>query len=267
MNLLDNYMAKHKTLPLTVSIQNAEFLTEDQDSMRVTASFNRKPLNAKELASTLEATFGNKMSVVKDSMIEESNVSGRLVVSGFMAKHRPVVSVKDVVLANYRETASNIFIDKRDKSVWMKVGNNLVRQDEDDLCEVASLAKAPILETGAGNYVYVNPEFAGIENTEALAFFEPTMNQILVGVRVGTDQVLTPNDGLFEVAQACISQRVTLHGQDNAYASQETASIVDDQNPEGYDVSKTVNYYEKLFGTSGDFWSSLEQMIKDKAMA
>lgn len=262
IKLAQKHIARQKTVPCTASLENVEAVSDS--AVRVVARLNKMPESYEELAQVLESKLGNLVHLVPGSAAIYSREVSGMVVSAFAAKQPTVRSAFDID-ENMREVASNVYMDDRDRSVWTKQGAHLVRKDQDDIAEVASVAKKHLRQANQMRPIEalakVQSEFAGAGNTEAMTFFDTKSNKVQFGVRVGEDHVFSAEAGLCEVAQNLVIHSAQLFGQDNPNRA-EVASL----NDAGYDIDRTVQYYERLYGDDGDFWTQLEDQIRDKAM-
>lgn len=260
-SLLDRHIKSRNGVAVTAKVDSATAISDN--AIRVVAHFNRVPTE-EECASKLESLFQGKVVAAPATFAVRRQKLGEVVIAGFMVGRPSVMSIHDID-ENFHKVHANVYMDVRDQSVWSAENSHLIRQIEDDMAEVASLAVVKQNNRRVTDVALasVRRDFGNIQNTEVLSFFNVDTASFDVGVRVGADQVLSRENGLVTITPDVVIASRSLNGVDNPQA--EIAGY--DPAVDGYDVEQTVNYYQQLFGHDPEFWERLEAQIRNKAMA
>lgn len=255
--LLDTHLQKQKS-KATASLETVAPVSDTV--LRVVAKFNRNP-SAEELAHVMSNHFGNRVEVVAGSFFSTHGASvGRTTITGYVRLPTQEMPLSET--AGMKEIAKNVYMSDEDNSVWKVVGSNIVKTTKDDIMEVASVAQVRPLNRFKPEEALANVgAYQGVNNTQYIAFLHPETATIQFGARVGEEHVYSAEAGLCEISQLQVAHIRNLRGDDilDFAAAQEVASH--------YDIQRTVDYYEKLFGDDPEFWNQLEDIIRNNAVA
>jgi len=183
----------------------------------------------------------------------------RPVMAGFLCPNVEVRDYKEE--STYKVMASNILMDPEDESLWKlstsESGNKyLTRQGQEDLSELLSIARTrdPSIPTVASLA-------SDVVNREYVAYVDPTEYKMLYGYGIpasaGTTEVVERNTGKSVIVSNALIVEIAALNDSDVFT--EVAAPEDEKGMR--------DYYKEVYEYAPEYYSMLEEIIRNRATA
>lgn len=234
------------------------------DVTRVVASFNRQP-KAEEVAAMIDTEFKGRACAIPGSFRVRRD-GFRVVVAGYASLKAMERPLADAETAGFREIAKNVFMDPEDQAVWAVEGDRIVRAATENLAEIAStITVKPSIRIEPTEALASVSTFAGPKNTQIVSYIDPVTASVVTGVRVSDDQVWSEAAGLTEIAQDQVVDVESLNGKD--YVESVAVAKLGTKEFAGVDTNAMLDYYRELYKYDPAFFTMIEEIIMQRAVA
>lgn len=248
----------------TINLNDYEIIGSSGELARVVLSYSGN-MKGENLIHAVAKMFDGLAMPIRKSFKQLASNS----VIGFIAANREAKPYDEKTdSGQYRAIASNLLMDKDDKSTWElkegAAGKYLCRHGMEDLSELAhdtvnSLPGVPKLHQVAS---------AAVATREFVAFVNPEDNDMDYGYVVAKADdsakltvVSSQSKELVTIDDKLVVHAVNLMGSDNQETGYpELAANINDQDA-------VAEYYKKLFSYAPDYAQKLIDLVGDEAVA
>jgi hypothetical protein len=249
----------------TINLNDYEMIGTSGDLARVILSYSGN-MKGENLIAAVAKMFDGLATPIRNSF---KQLAGHSVI-GFVAANRQAKPYDEKAdSGQYRAIASNILMDKDDKTTWElkegAAGKYLCRHGMEDLSELAH----SVVNALSGVPRMHSIQSASVATREFVAFVNPEDNDMDYGYVLASNT----DDGKLTVISAQSKSSVEINGNlvvaaVNLMGSdlKETGYPEMAANIEG-DKSAQIEYYKKWFSFAPDYVQKLIDMIGDESVA
>lgn len=266
---VDKIVSGLQTFNKGLSLNIHDFQQVNSQLARVVITLNTLDVQADELYQAVCAKFNEQVAPVAGSF-RKLGSTVMPAIHGFVARNSEVIPYTKQIAGRYRQTASNILMDKEDESLWTlrktAAGSFLVRDVNSEIGELVQLAKTtgikhariptcasvvvPALEVGE-IAAFVNPDVAELEH-----------GYVIASLNGGTHyEIATLGESQSQVVQADLIVAAAFPNGEDRKASPQVAA------PQSMtDKTALKDYYKSIYGYNPTFFEVFTKAIDSMAV-